>query len=393
MSDNQRIIYSCQAVAIDGVLCHGVQSIGITTNFNLEQVFELGQLSIYENIEGIPDVEVTLEKVIDGYPLLYLMATTGVTGSSASGLVARSKQQANLTLGIFGEEYGNIDVALDNSGNSEVEVLCSGMYVSSVSYTLGADGNFTESLTLVGNNKQWLSNPTVGQTPAVTITDEKASGINGNDSPWSLVAGSGGIQRREDFRMKYSILPVGIRGVNGSGIGNGLKPVSEGQPVGASGNSVHLQSVSISTDFSREDILELGRKNPFFRPAGFPIEVTCEIEAVTSSGDFINAFEDGDPALYNTSASGNNTQEENIFFALRGGMSFDLGRKNRLQSISYGGGDATGGNVTCSYSYSNFNDLDVKQYTHNNKSVMGFATENNPEGTDLTPMFEEQRPD
>jgi len=37
MSDNQRIIYSCQAVAIDGVLCHGVQSIGITTNFNLDQ--------------------------------------------------------------------------------------------------------------------------------------------------------------------------------------------------------------------------------------------------------------------------------------------------------------------------------------------------------------------
>ena len=41
---------------------HGVQSVGITTNFNLEQVFELGQISIYENVEGTPDVEVTLSK-------------------------------------------------------------------------------------------------------------------------------------------------------------------------------------------------------------------------------------------------------------------------------------------------------------------------------------------
>jgi len=375
MSQNQRIIYSCQAVAIDGVLCHGVQSIGITTNFNLEQVFELGQLAIYENIEGIPDVEVTLEKVIDGYPLLYLMATTGVTGTNASGLIARSKTQVDLSLGIFGEEDGNISAG----GNAEVEVLCTGMYVSSVSYTLGADGNFTESLTLVGNSKQWL-------TAGVTIDDELASGIDGSDSPASLVAGSGGIQRREDFRMAYTILPTGIRGVNGSGPGNGLAPVSAGQTAGASGNSVHLQNVSISTDFSREDILELGRKNPYFRPAGFPIEVTCEIEAVTTSGDFINAYEDGDPSLFNTAASGNNTGEENIFIALRNGIVFDLGSKNRLSSISYGGGDATGGNVTCSYSYSNFNDLDVRQYTHNNSGVMGFG------GTPLS-MMVEQHPD
>ena len=369
MSQNQRIIYSCQAVAIDGVLCHGVQSIGITTNFNLEQVFELGQLAIYENIEGIPDVEVTLEKVIDGYPLLYLMATTGVTDTNASGLIARSKTQVDLALGIFGEEDGNISAG----GNAEVEVLCTGMYVSSISYTLGADGNFTESLTLVGNSKQWL-------TGGVTITDELASGIDGSDSPASLVAGSGGIQRREDFRMAYTILPTGIRGVNGAGAGNGLAPVSEGETAGASGNSVHLQNVSISTDFSREDILELGRKNPYFRPAGFPIEVTCEIEAVTTSGDFINAYEDGDPDLFNTAASGNNTGEESIFIALRNGIVFDLGEKNRLSSISYGGGDATGGNVTCSYSYSNFNDLDVRQWTHNNSGVMGFG------GTPLSMM-------
>ncbi len=61
MSTNDRIFYACQAVAItnqgDDIvaapdLVHGLQSVGMTTNFNLEQAFELGQIEIYENIEG-----------------------------------------------------------------------------------------------------------------------------------------------------------------------------------------------------------------------------------------------------------------------------------------------------------------------------------------------------
>ena len=42
---------------------HGVQSVAVTTTFNLEQAFELGQLAIYENIEGVPDIELTASKV------------------------------------------------------------------------------------------------------------------------------------------------------------------------------------------------------------------------------------------------------------------------------------------------------------------------------------------
>lgn len=412
MSSNNRILYSCQAAALAnigtqslvgsglrsdvarnpveqeinivhsdinyGEVIHGLQSVGITTNFNLEQVFELGQIEIYENIEGIPDVEVTLEKNIDGYPLMYHMASTGVTSTSASGLLARSKQQCDVRLGIFGEEFDNVASAEDNSGDAEVEVYMSGMYISSVGYTFPVDGSFTESLTLVGNNKEWLTGANS------EITNLAVSDFDGNDTPLALAAGSGGIQRREDLLLEYSILPVGIDGVNGTGVGNAYRPNSG--PVGdpstmtftelakfkESGLAVHVQNVSINTDFSREDVFELGRKNPYYRPATFPVEVTCEIEAVTTSGDFITALENGDPALNSTPASGTNTSEENIHFVLRGGYSFDLGKKNRLSSVSYGGGDATGGNVSCSYSYTNFNDLDVKYIYHNWSGVMGF---------------------
>ena len=101
MSSNKRIFYACQGVAITNVgeltaltdknMVHGVQAVGTTTTFNPEQAFELGQVEIYENVEGTPDVELTISKVIDGYPLIYHMATTGVKGGSAanSGLVNR----------------------------------------------------------------------------------------------------------------------------------------------------------------------------------------------------------------------------------------------------------------------------------------------------------------
>jgi len=392
---NNRILYSCQLVTLaesghggitnpflDGApqAIHGVQSVGMTTSFNLEQAFELGQIEIYENIEGTPDVEVTLEKVIDGYPLMYLMASTGVTDTEASGLVARSKERCDLGLGIFGEEYDHVAAATANNGAAQVEVRCTGMYISSVGYTIPVDGNATESLTLVGNDKKWLAGSNVA------IVNQTATLFDGLDDPLALAAGrgngplppavapaSGGIQRREDVLMEYAILPRSIQGVTNTGVfpfygngfnGNAINP-EDRKPL------VHLQNITINTDFSRDDVLELGRKTPYYRPANFPIEVTCDIEAISTSGDFVFAAEEGDAALYHTAASGNNTFEELIWIPLRCGIVFNLGKKNRLSSVTYGGGDATGGNATNTYSYSNFNDFDVMQVGHNHPTVMG----------------------
>lgn len=375
MSSNNRIFYACQAVAItnegdtaveEGDLVHGVQSVGVTTNFNLEQAFELAQIEIYENIEGTPDVEVTLEKVLDGYPLIYHMASTGIAGTANSGLAARSDVKCDLRLGIFDAKANNVATAVGagagtDPGDAEVEIYCSGMYISSVSYTIPVDGNATESVTLVGNNKTWLTGTDVA------IKNGDVDAFDGTDAPKALgTAGSasGGIQRREDVILSGCILPTVIRGVAGSGYANAID-LSDDSP------RIHIQNFTCSTDFGREDIFELGRKTPYFRPANFPIEVTCEIEAITTSGDFVSAYEYGDTDLYNTTSSGNNLTDEAIFLFTRAGVGLDLGNKNKLSSVSYGGGDAGGGNVSCTYSFSNFNQLDVQDY--NNQGVIGFG--------------------
>lgn len=354
---NNRIFYACQAVAIgkyqntgslppttplDRVAVHGVQSVGINTSFNLEQAFELGQISIYENIEGLPDIEVTLEKVLDGYPLIYHLATSGAVNDS---LVSRTKERCNVALGIYADDSEAV------SGVAPVSVLMSGMYVNSISYTFPTDGNSTESVTLVGNSKGWFVNASNMGLDSTDASEFKYGG----DSPIA----SGGVQRREDVLMESSIMPVSIYDVSVAGYaatGDHSAMVGNNWNYGTHLDSTkpskrpraHIQNISISTDLGREDILELGHKEPYYRSAAFPVEVTSEFEVIAISGDFISAYTNGD-----------NTTTTAIKIVLRDGTTFDLGDKNRLSSVNYTGGDAGGGNVSTTYSFSTFNDLTI----------------------------------
>lgn len=365
---NKRVFYACQAVAIASPsdpddpqvtplsteIMHGIQSVGVTTNFNLEQVFELGQIQIYENIENVPDVEVTLEKVYDGHKSIINAATqqafqdAQLAGKNPT-IVARSKERCQIVLAVYDETKDSVSDA-----DKVYEMIMDGMYISNISVNIPVDGNITESVSFVGNSKVFTTgNVGVGLQNVDVELSEDADGA-GTDQPLNLVNTVGGVQRRENVNMFQSEFPTSIRGANGTGPGNGVFNI----PLANAGTPrIHVQNVSISTDFSREDVLELGRKAPYYRSPNFPIEVTCDIEAVTADGDGVQAFEEGDPANVGTRNAGNNTPEETIKFVLEDGTTFDLKSKNRLSSVTYGGGDAAGGNVSVTYSYTNFNDL------------------------------------
>lgn len=315
---NNRIFYACQAAAIkqlhynsstgawagvaaDVHQCEGLQSVGINTNFNLEQVFELGQLEIYENVEGIPEVEITMEKALDGKRLLFNSCST-----AGEKVTQTTQDRADVSVAIYADS-GNADSADTKLSH----VLATGMYVSNVSYTFPIDGNATESITFVGNAKEWGASADRVTNPSGTKTGVGAPG-------------AGGVQRREDFNLSGSTIP---------------------SVVTAAGK---LQSITVSSDFSREDILELGSKTPYYRAASFPIEVSCEFEVVAIDGDKIAVSESTD----------NITDETiSIISSATNGTTLNLGAKNKLTSISYGGGDAGGGNATITFSYINYNDL------------------------------------
>ena len=114
MAANQRIYFAIQGLAVkpDAVeawgqahIAHGVQSVAVTTTFNLEQAFELGQLEIYENIEGVPDIEVSVTKVLDGFSPIYLLATAQAATPTLGG---RSTPKSIVGLGIWSDSADNI---------------------------------------------------------------------------------------------------------------------------------------------------------------------------------------------------------------------------------------------------------------------------------------------
>ena len=313
-----RIYFANQQVAFrrdaetDGAnykVAHGVQSVAVTTTFNLEQAFELGQLSIYENIEGVPDIEITASKVLDGYPLLYHLATDEAEGHAGSphgpDLAGRSNAKCLIALGIWPDT--------DNfaAGISVQQMEASGMFPSSVSYNFPLEDNFSEDITLVGNDKGWrngvtadaigCATPPWGFTGALGGFDgqdvPKASGVNyvaGSAASAATVSQEGGVNRRENLKFyseryydaggaDYTYLPTQIPGVDDSGWMNPKVQT----------DNAHLQSITISTDLGREELFELGTRQPYARVVTFPVEVTCDIEVVSISGDLINAFADG----------------------------------------------------------------------------------------------------
>jgi hypothetical protein len=274
---NNRIHYPIQQVlfrkpassaATDFRAAHGVQSISTTTTFNLEQAFELGQLAIYENIEGIPDVEVSLTKLLDGYPLIFLLATASDADGNALAaptLAARAVAETVMQMGIWPETDESV------VGSPETYVEMSGLVVSSVSYNFPLEDNFTEDVTLVGNNRIWDTYSDAScLAPWTLVEGTGGAGFADNDD---APIGSGGVNRRENMlfadtvaratNVDFTRLPTDIFGVSAGGVKSGI---------------VHMGSITVSTDLGREDIFELGARSPYARNVSFPTEVTADFE-------------------------------------------------------------------------------------------------------------------
>ena len=309
----------------------GVQSVGITTSFNLEQVFELGQLSLYEDVEEVPDVEVTIERVIDNHKLLYSRCAgdTTVDGVSISGM-QNNKVDLWFSLTTDGEDDAG-------DANPNHVVWMSGMYMSSASFTFPTDGNLTESVTMVGNHKVWFDSPGAKITGAPTGTS----------------GGTGTVQRRQNVRI-YT--PSGSTSIS-----------NDIQGDTASAITAKITSVSVSVDFGREEINVLGQKLPYYRYVSYPVEVTTEIEVLARGADNVNAkpetsnvaeravkffIDTNDDAAATTAGTAHADTIATI----------DVGSKNKLTSVTWGGGDTGGANATITYSYRNFNDLTVTSH-------------------------------
>lgn len=309
----------------------GLQTVGINTNFNLEPVYQMGQLELYDNYEEVPEVEVTLNKVFDGFPTIYEM-------SAGTGTLT---DVANNKCGIQFAVFPDTNVAATGTPGSLLEIEPA--YVSTATFTFNTDGNFTEDVTLVANDKVWLATENWGDYDGGAWTK----------SPTGL-----GIARRQQFDRINSVLPSGTTG------GLAVQYQSGGIVPGS-----HISSITITANLNREQIRELGQRRPYLRYINFPVEITCEIQTTAISGDLIGVNNANTPCA-NPKALSN----KQIVIKLCDGTTFDLGTKNKLTTVNYAGGDTGGGNSTVTYSYRNFNDFKFSPGS-------GYGSEINDQGT------------
>lgn len=284
----------------------GGQSASFGVSFNLEDKFHIGQLGAYENVEGIPDVEVTLEKCLDGTKPLWLLCTD-------PGFVTLKGRTSNYECDVACNVYP--DTQDSATGTADSVVVASGMVISSYSLSFTADGNFTESVTLEGNDRTWGGEE---GTP---------SGYFPTESAFNAAVIGSGVQRSENFDRAGSTLPTSI-------------PANDRSKI---------QSVEVSADITRNDIFSLGSKTPFFKSVEFPITVTTTFTTVTSEGDLVNAKGDGSANLTN----------ESIILKTDAGLTVNLGTQNKLSQVTFDGFDAGGGDAKVSYEYTNSNILTI----------------------------------
>src|SRR5690606_8931853 len=142
---------------------------------------EIGQTSLYENVEGTPDVSVQMTKLLDGYPPLACLFSQGATEAT---LTSRAAQKA-----IFGFAV-HLDTVSAATGVPVAETICSGAVIRSIGSDFPSDGTFTEDLSVVCLEQ-------VFKTGSFLLTNFGTAEL-GSDVPRSI-AGSGGVQQRENL--------------------------------------------------------------------------------------------------------------------------------------------------------------------------------------------------
>lgn len=335
-------------------LVSGVQAVGMNANFSLEPIFHFTQSEIYELNEGLPQIEVTVNRVLDGSCPTYLMASTDAPNPTLFG---RTPCFSTLGLAIF-------PCTLDSAEDTPTAIVgISGSQVSSVGYTFGVDGAFTEDVTFVANNMIWSTasgNPAYRNESinATFIADSQTLAFPGCN-PNNNMAPSPSVAFREDILFAnptgggygldlnsmsadpdITVLPPDIYGITVSGTNPG---------------SVPIQSISVSVDLNREEINILGQRGPRNRTITLPVQVNTNIDVTSDTDHYISAIEDGIVNVGGSCSAARNLLNRTIRIATCEGLRVYTGIRNKLLSVSRTGGDTGGGNVSVTYSFQTYN--------------------------------------
>ena len=334
-----RIYYAVEQVGIrpassgNGpfVAIHGIQSVGTSTHFNIEPVSDFGTIPINNILENSIDNGISLIKVLDGYPLIYLSATSD---SSTPLLADRIMQRCAIALSVYDD---NLTWFATNSGIAISQYT--GLYISSMKYKFDTVGPFEEEITFEGSNKIWNIDTNI-ISPQDMLQQTYKTGtysgqFNNMDSPHPKIS------------MRWNIIMpnTGINGIDVSHF-----------PIEVSGQ--HVTSITTSVTINRTHIESFGDKGLYFRMPNFPVEVTTEFTVIPTGFDKVSVSDIG---ILTTISGGcydaGNTSGQFISIATCDGLRLSLGYNNYLTNTNWQGADTHGSNVKVGYIYRNYDDF------------------------------------
>lgn len=294
-----RVYFAGSAVVIGTTTVQGAQSMGLTINYTLEQAFQLGRLSLVDNIITNGEATFSATKNLDGNATMLSLFAGNAGGSNDVGTLAAATQ--NITL------HSNSSDA-DTAASSGITTTLSGAYLSSVGYNFPSDGWCTEEISFVSSNKGYGTATTsapASTTKSVAYRHHVSVFFDGN----------------EDTTKNYT-------------------------------------NVSVNTDISREDMFKLGNLQPYYKYANFPFEVTVEMTVANTTVDQTQVNLDALPGCA-PQAQGSTIK---IDVCDVNGSSADAKYSvvvsgAVLSAVSQDGGDTGGGNASTTYTYTSYNEL------------------------------------
>tara|TARA_B100000902_G_C27282001_1_gene902292 strand:- start:142 stop:1311 length:1170 start_codon:yes stop_codon:yes gene_type:complete len=349
---NGSTISTVNGVAYKQRILDGVQSVGFSSNVEFEQIFELGHLQIFENIEGSPSCEATLERALP-VQSPSLLEIFGASGNDYGVNMSNLGNDVGLSIRLGVNADGGVMTNIASTSANRYGIQIDG-FTSSYSISAQTDGAVTESLGIAGVNLFVI--------PSGATTNLKL--------PQPSTSNPSGVFRRQDTSV----------------VKRAIKADNTVDALATNNVYDRVQSASISVDIGREDLLEMGRKGPYIRYASFPVEVTAEVEyavdTTKEAGDHVMQVNGlmtritadtecditagkgslleirGTRRLGSTCQSAGTNAHKKLNTGLGVAPSFAVGISGaKLQSQNWSGGDTGGGVVTISESYTSFNNI------------------------------------
>lgn len=182
-----RIIYASQSVWVNGDVLYRVQSLGSTTTFTSEDIFELGHLDIVDIVDDVPSVAVTINTNDYGdvatlatlAQLSQAKKTMNATGNDTNANLEVVTGSAATPVGIYMHGVALADFAivcgnlpgvtlwapvqdecsmgtLDN--NIDQTLFLDELFINSIEFSYTTGANATENFGAETDNKMWLLN-------------------------------------------------------------------------------------------------------------------------------------------------------------------------------------------------------------------------------------------